>query len=123
MDSFEQIMDILRGVRVGVVLYESHVCNMILELFISSGILFSKEVKIGDHSRVDFLTDDGIAIEVKKGKPNSRTVARQVARYAESERVTAIILVSERGLFSHIDTYGEKRVGYIALSKNWGIAM
>lgn len=123
MTDFKKIIHLMEDLRVGVVLYESEICNRIQEILVAGGIKFQREVRIGQRSRVDFLTDSGIAIEVKKGKPNSSKVSAQVTRYAESEKVTGVVLISERGLWSHVESANGKPVGYVSLSKNWGISL
>jgi hypothetical protein len=121
--SVENILSILKTIKTGVVSLESEVVFLIEEKFKEFGIKYSKEVFLSKGCRVDFLTEDGIAIEVKKGKPNTRSVSMQIQRYASSDKVTAVILVSERGLFSHITEANGKSVGYVSLSSNWGIAL
>jgi len=99
---------------------EKNVVESIIDILDENGIDFRREVKIGERCRVDFLVGD-IAIEVKKGKPNSGKVVEQLLRYSKSDDVGTIILVSERGLFSNIREANGKPVRYITLSKNWGI--
>lgn len=113
----------MKTIKTGIVSLESDVVFLIEEKLTEAKIRYSKEVVIAKRCRVDFLTEDGIAIEVKKGKPNSNSVSRQIQRYAESEKVNAVILVSERGLFNHLTEANGKPVGYISLSLNWGIAL
>lgn len=113
----------MKTIKTGIVSLESDVVSLIEEKLTDAKIGYSREVVVSKRCRVDLLTDDGIAIEVKKGKPNSNSVSRQIQRYAESEKVNAVILVSERGLFSHLTEANGKPVGYISLSSNWGIAL
>lgn len=119
----DELVELLRGVRVGVIMYESELVSAIKDALISRGIGFAPEVSVAPRCRVDLLVDGGIAIEVKKGKPNTGAVSNQVRRYAASERVSAVILVSERGLVSHLDEANGKPVRYVAISKNWGIGL
>jgi len=121
--SVENILSILKTIKIGIVLLESDVTSEIEAKLIEHGIKYSREVKLGKHCRVDILIDGGIAIEIKKGKPNSKLVANQLIRYSESEKVSSIVLVSERGLFSHIKEANGKRVYYVSLSSNWGVSL
>lgn len=117
----QDIEDILKDIRLFPARLESDVVEEIKKRLTSAGIRCIKEFKIAARSRVDLWVEDGIVIEVKKGKPNTKLVSRQIERYAASEKVKAIILVSERGLVRHIEEANGKPVRYIALSKNWGI--
>lgn len=60
-----------------------------------AGIGFVREVRLDARSRVDFLTDDGVAIEVKVDG-SAEDVGRQLERYAQHERVTGVVLASSR---------------------------
>lgn len=117
------IRELLRSLRLHYVRLESEVVKAVRDLLDEHGIIYEKEVVIAPRCRVDLLAGDGVAIEVKKGKPNSKTVAKQVARYAAGGKVKAVILVSERGLFHHITEAHGKPVLYIALSRNWGVTV
>jgi hypothetical protein len=87
------------------------------------GIPYQKEVKIGKRCRIDFLTEAGVGIEVKAGKPNSRQVHRQIARYGRCEPVQALVLVVERNVFSVPTACEGVPVHCVSLSANWGIAL
>lgn len=90
-----------------------------------------RESKLVRGSRVDILvggikgSEDilRIGIEVKKGKPNTGFVRRQLKRYAESGSVNALILVTERGLRSHIEQWNGIPIKYVSLAFNWGVSM
>lgn len=123
MDDLIKIIGVLKTIRIGVVRLESDVVSEIESKFKNAGIEYKTEVKIDQRSRVDILTENGIAIEVKKGKPNTRLVSLQIKKYAESEKVRAIILVSERGLCKHLTESSGKPVEYVSLASNWGVAL
>lgn len=123
MVDVDSLVLMFERIRLMPIRYESSVVDSIRSTLESNGVSFRKEVWLSSNSRVDFLTYDGVAIECKKGKPNSSMVSAQVERYARCEDVKAIILVSERGLISHIDEACGKPVRYVALTKNWGIAI
>lgn len=121
--SVDGILSIVKSIMIGVIRLESEVVSEIQKKLDAAGIVYSKEAVLAPRCRVDLLTEDGIAIEVKKGKPNSNSVAAQVRRYAKSEKVSALILVSERGLVHHINEANGKRVEYVSLSANWGLTV
>lgn len=122
MVDLDSLVSIFERIRLNPVRYESGVIDAVRSALISNGVVFRYEALLKSGSRVEFLTENGIAIECKKGKPNSRKVSEQIERYAGCEDVKAVILVSERGLISHIDEACGKPVRYVALTKNWGIA-
>lgn len=121
--SVESILSILRSIRIGYVRLESEITDVIAEKLIEAKVSFAKEVVVAPGCRVDFLVYDGIAIEVKKGKPSTRSVAKQIWRYANSEKVKAVILVSERGLVQHLNEANGKPIEYVSLSANWGLTI
>lgn len=58
-------------------------------------VSFEREVSLTKADRIDFLTADGVGIELKiDGSENE--VARQLIRYAEHERVRELLLVTTR---------------------------
>jgi len=117
----ERVLLAVRGIRIPVVRLEADVVRAIEEALTGAGLSYECEVAIAPRCRVDLLVEGGVAVEVKKGKPNSKTVAAQVRRYASGENVTAVVLVSERGLIHHIEEAHGKPIEYVALSKNWGL--
>lgn len=59
-----------------------------------AGIAAKREVRITEKDRLDFLAGS-IAIEVKIGSTRPQVLA-QIHRYAQSDRISAIILVSRK---------------------------
>lgn len=58
------------------------------------GVGYAREVVLGPRARIDFLLGD-IGVEIKtQGSPSS--VTAQLFRYAESPRVAALVLVTDR---------------------------
>ncbi len=56
---------------------------------------YEREVLLSPEDRIDFLVEDGIGLEVKvKGRMSE--VWRQVARYASSPRISAVVLFTTR---------------------------
>lgn len=102
---------------------ESQIHGAIAAALDKRGIGYEHEHVLGPRARVDFLCAGGIAIEVKKGKPGSKALEAQAARYADFESVTCIFLVVERSVFEAPVEVNGKPVHYIALSKNWGVAV
>jgi len=86
-------------------------------------ISYENEFRLGPRNRVDFLTfNEGIAIEVKKGKPNKQQVITQIKRYITFPEVRGIVLVVEKNLDIPKEINGKPCVSF-GLNKLWGIAL
>ena len=74
---------------------EATLQRLIADVLIVAGYKFEREKRLSRKDRLDFLLDDGVAVEIKID--GSLTgVMRQLSRYAEHERVLAIVLVTTR---------------------------
>jgi hypothetical protein len=118
----DEIINILKGLRIPVMTDEYTLQSNIADLLRTNGVSFIKEYRLGRGSRVDFLTSNGIAIEIKKGKPNKASVHNQLQRYAEHEEIQGIILVVETSLTVPGIVAG-KPCRTLGLQKLWGIAL
>lgn len=87
------------------------------------GIRHSHEHRLGPKCRIDVLTNSGIGIEVKKGKPNSAAVAKQLSRYAKFESVKCLVLIVGGNIFKLRREINGKPVHYISLNSLWGVAI
>lgn len=123
MTSVEAIVRVLGNLRLHATASENSIHEAISETLRAAGITFKHEACIGKRDRVDFICAGGIAIEVKRGKPNTYRVDAQIERYCASDEVTALVLVTERGLCRTIDEANGKPVRVVTLSTNWGIAL
>jgi len=56
---------------------------------------FRREVRLSEKDRIDFLLGNGVGIEVKI-KGTAAAAEAQLRRYAKSEQVKALILVTSR---------------------------
>lgn len=61
----------------------------------AEGIPFEREVILSPGDRIDFLLSGGVGLEIKAAGAIS-LVASQLIRYAASDRVSALILVTTR---------------------------
>jgi hypothetical protein len=119
----DDIISALKQLRINPVDEEFDLQKEIAAVLTAAGINHEKECWLGPRNRVDFLTfKDGIAIEVKKGKPNKRQVIEQLQRYAAFPRVKGIILVVEKNLDVPRKING-KPCRSVGLNKLWGIAL
>jgi len=117
------IVTILSGLRLHATLSENAIHAAIVEKLTAAGIEHKHEMKIAPRCRVDFLCAQGVGVEVKRGKPNTRRVNAQIDRYCRSDLITALVLVTERGLCDTPRESNGKQVQVVSLTYNWGIAL
>ncbi|KIL35141.1 hypothetical protein SD71_16045 [Cohnella kolymensis] len=116
----DRVVTALKRIRSHVIISEYKLHEIIARELAKEGISFKSEVPLGPRNRIDFLTDNGIGIEAKKGKPNELQVLKQLERYAQFESVNGLILVIERYMDLPEEING-KPVLSIGLRKLWGI--
>lgn len=74
---------------------EAEMQEFIERAFLHYGVSFVREASLAAADRVDFLVSGGIAVECKvKGQPLE--ILRQLERYARSQRVSVVVLVTSR---------------------------
>lgn len=124
MDEYDQIIQALSTLRVGKISVEYDLQNQIAAVLDKSEIKYQKEYKLGPRNRVDFLTAAGIAIEIKKDKPNRRKLYEQVERYAAFDIVKSIIIVVETSIKTPLPpTINGKPCMVFGLQKLFGISL
>lgn len=74
---------------------ESELQEQIAGVLDASGVPNERELALGPKDRLDFLVTGDIAVEVKIASSRSE-VLRQLHRYAQSERIAGIVLVTNR---------------------------
>lgn len=74
---------------------EAELQSAIEKILEGSSFAAVREVRLGEYGRLDFLVDGDIAIETKIGG-STQQLMRQVARYALSDRVSAILVITDR---------------------------
>lgn len=88
----------------------------------NAGIGYQKEYVLAPRSRIDFLCDGGVGIEIKRGRPGARQVREQVQRYCRAGALTCLIVVVERTLRLPA-CIGGKPVAVLGLNALWGVAL
>jgi hypothetical protein len=83
----------------------------------AAAIDYQREVIIGARERVDFMIFDGIAVEVKI-KGGKLAIYRQLKRYAESDQVREIILLSSVSMGLPLSING-KPTHFLSLGEQW----
>lgn len=120
LESVMEALRVIRSRRVGGEVAYLH--PLVAEALDGADISHEGEVSLGSRARVDFLTKDGIAVEVKRGRPRMAALLSQLGRYAESDRVSAVVLVLERSV-PLPDQLGGKPVRCVSLNTLWGPAV
>lgn len=75
-------------------------------------IPFEREFKLGDSGTIDFLICGSIGLEVKTGG-TWVGIIRQLMRYASSDIITSIILISRKSVFSKVPNILRRKPVYV----------
>ena len=118
----EDLSEALKTLRIAGVFDEYVLHTAIADLFDGRGIPYVKEASLGRYARVDFLVDNRFAIEVKHTRPPRQTLLRQLKRYADSDTVQEVFLVTERSVNLPGSING-KPLHIIVLNRLWGVAL
>lgn len=117
----DRITAALCSVRVPAMPGEYDLHGMIAAALTEAGLEYVHEYKLAPRCRLDFMCS-GIAIEVKKGRPKSAELMRQLARYMEHDEVREMVVVVQKRVWLP-DTICGKRVRLVALNMLWGVAL
>lgn len=115
----EAVLSALRSLRAPLSLDEYDLHQQIAQVLTVNNFHFLHEVALMSRCRIDFLVGD-IGIEVKRGRPNKTQLTKQTERYLSSEKLSAIILVSEQS-FDMPSTISNKPCRTLSLRKLWGL--
>ncbi len=118
----DRVLAALRELRIGVTPDEYKIQELIADALARKDIPFQKEYRLAPRNRIDFYIEDGIGLEVKRGKPNRSAVTGQLERYASFEEIRAVILVVER----NVNIPGrimDKPCILFGLNRLWGVAL
>ena len=99
--------------------YDIHV--QVAEALGAAGIPFEHEYRLGPRCRIDFRVGR-VGIEVKKGRPVSSELTRQLRRYLASDELDAVIVVMQRSTRLPERIAG-KPVYIVSLNRLWGVAL
>ena len=118
----QEVLTALAAIRAPQTQDEYDLHGLVADALQRADIDFHHEAQLAPRCRIDFLCDT-VGIEIKRGRPDVNAVTRQLKRYAESGKLNAIILLSEKtapslpGFVSGIPIYP------VSLQKLWGIAI
>lgn len=116
-----EIIDALSAVRMPAQPEEYDIHAQVAMALGAVGLEYAHEYKLGPRCRIDFRVGR-VGIEVKKGRPVTAALTRQLRRYLESEALDAVIVVTQRvtRLPAQI---GGKPVYIVSLNRLWGVAL
>lgn len=114
--SHSQIAELLAGYRFNFA-SERQLQDGIEGVLAQHSLDFEREVRLGPHERIDFMVDD-VGVEVKVAG-SSVDLLRQLARYAEHDRVSSLIVVTNASRLACVEQaeFGEKRVSVVVTSR------
>ncbi len=121
MPALDSVLAALRSLRVPLIQAEYDLHSMVRAALESAGLPCRHEAALAPRCRIDFLCG-GVGVEVKRGRPQRTEIRRQLARYAVSDQVEALVLVTECAV-DLPDTLAGKPVRVVCLRKLWGIAL
>lgn len=117
----ERIIEALRSVRVPAVLSENELHRLIARALAEAGIEAVHEAKLAPRCRIDFLCGS-IGIEIKQGEQQKGKLMNQANRYLQQQQLSALILVTTRGVNLPGEIQG-KRVVVFGMNRLWGVAL
>ena len=101
--------------------YEADLHAMVEQKWLEKGWTYQHEAVLAPGARIDFLVED-VGVEIKKGKPVSRTLIAQLTKYAQSEKIHTLIVISQQNVRLPEAVLG-KPVFLLPLHRLWGVAL
>lgn len=117
----QEIAEALARLRVPALPGEYDIHSEIDRILTDAGIEHAHECPLAPRCRIDFVAGR-VGIEVKKGRPQPSALRRQAARYLQSDRLDAMIIVSQQAV-PMPDTLAGKPVCVLSLNRLWGVAL
>ncbi len=117
----ERIIAALRELRSPFALYEQDIHQAVARRLTDAGLPFLHEKPLTPGCRIDFWCD-GVGIEIKKGKPRPAALLEQLRRYAVSDEIAALVVLTQRSVRLPASVCGKPLV-QITLNQLWGVAL
>ncbi len=117
----DRVADAIAAVRVPARPEEYDIHAAVAGALDAARLEYVHEYKLGPRRRIDFLVGR-VGIEVKKGRPATAQLVRQLRRYLESDMLEGIIVVTQRATVLP-DTICGKPVRQVSLNRLWGVAL
>ena len=119
--SMDRIATALSTVRMPAQPEEYDIHAAVADALADAGLEYTHEYKLGPRCRIDFLVGR-VGIEVKKGRPATADLTRQLRRYLESDALDGVIVVTQR-VTALPTAIHDKPVRLISLNRLWGVAL
>ena len=117
----DRIVDALASVRMPAQPEEYDIHAQVASALGAAGLPYEHEYRLGPRCRIDFRVGR-VGIEVKKGRPASSELAKQLTRYLVSDELDAVVVVTQR--VTHVPaSISGKPVRLISLNRLWGVAL
>ena len=97
MMTAEQVLAALMAIRAPQAQDEYDLHGLVAQALQEADISFRHEAPLAPRCRIDFLCGS-VGVEIKRGRPDRLPVEKQLRRYAETGKLGAIILLSEKTL-------------------------
>jgi len=117
----QKVLEALQKMRSPFALYETELHHQVEAALTAAGLPCRHEAPIATRYRIDFLVGT-VGVEIKKGKPNATALRAQLQRYAASDLISAIVVVTSCRI-SLPETIGGKPVVQVSLNCLWGVAL
>ena len=117
----ERIIAALRELRSPFALYEQDIHQAVARRLTDAGLPFLHEKPLTPGCRIDFWCE-GVGIEIKKGKPRPAALLEQLRRYAVSEEIGTLVVLTQRSVRLPASVCGKPLV-QITLNQLWGVAL
>lgn len=99
--------------------YDIHAA--VAEALNDAGLEYEHEFRLGPRCRIDFRVGR-VGIEVKKGRPATSDLTRQLRRYLEYDALDGAVVVTQRVTALPPMICG-KPVRLVSLNRLWGVAL
>ncbi|WP_397570632.1 hypothetical protein [Schlesneria sp. T3-172] len=116
IETVRRIIEVLRSVKLDLSA-EKLAQAELAKSFAQHEIAAEREVRLNEHDIVDFLVG-GVGIEIKLRGASKKDVYRQLRRYAQSDRISVLILASNLSIGLPEQIEG-KDVYLVKLSEGW----
>jgi CRISPR/Cas system-associated exonuclease Cas4 (RecB family) len=118
----DDVLAALTSLRLSQATREVDLQQTVADCLTRADIPFVREARLGPRARIDFLTTDGVGIEIKKGRPAPKALIHQLQRYAQYESVNIIVVVTERQIRLPEFILGKKCIE-LGTNRLWGVAL
>lgn len=120
-DEAARVVCAIKTIRCSAACTEEELHAQVEKALKDSGLEALHEVRLAPRCRIDFMSG-GVGIEIKKSRPERAKLIAQLTRYAQCERVEALVVAAVRGV-DLPRTIAGKPVVQVSLERLWGISL